>query len=474
MAQFGVHFAIRRFRMSAPSATPYVCVVFALSYVTAAKPTVAQTGETVAANSYTIVEEAAIGRDAAAAIRSRLPLVADRQIDAYLSGRLARLVDALPPGLKHGGFDYRVATLKESELVSIAVPGGPIFISHGMIELAPDDAALTGLLAHELGHVALRHATTQATAGERYQLGEISGRTIGATAGGQAVGITDRAAHFSVSSYFLAFDAEHERQADRLAAEIMERAGYDAEASDAMFQVAITNGVPRAGGWWAMRHPSKHRETDADEAAVRRTPEPSHELGSIQARLRGFPDERPAASEHHGRRSAPIGTVGYGVMPPSGEARSVSAGDGLLLNVPANWDRIPTGNTAIFAPAGAYVRADEGATAVTHGLQIGIARSLTGTLHGDIHMLLAAFGRNNRSLAWTAAFRQVRIGGRAALTTTISHVSPMTGEFETISVYAVDLPDGSLLYAVGLAPQYDASVYGNAFTRVLNSIQIEN
>lgn len=446
-------------------------VALALACGAVAAAPAAQRSDGASVNAYTLAEEVALGREAAAVIRNRLLLLADHEIDAYLNGRLARLVDALPPGLRHTGFDDRVATLNDSQLDSIALPGGPLFISHGMIELAPDDDALTGLLAHELGHIALRHATLQATRGEGYQLGAISGRTIGATAGGPAVGITDRAAQFSVSSYFLAYAAEHERQAARLAAEILERAGYDANASDAMFQVALTDGVARAGGLWAMRHPSKHRETDVDEA-VRRTPGPSHELGSIQARLRGFADEPPVPSAEHGRRSAPVGIVGYNVVPPSGEARSISAGDALLFNVPANWDRIPTANTVIFAPAGAYIRAEDGATAVTHGLQIGIARSLTGTLHGDIHMLLAAFGRNNRSLTWTAAFRQVRIGGRAGLTTTISHVSPMTGEFETIAVYAVDLPDGSLLYAVGVAPQYDASVYGNAFTRVLDSIQI--
>jgi hypothetical protein len=89
-------------------------------------------------------------------------------------------------------------------------------------------------------------------------------------------------------------------------------------------------------------------------------------------------------------------------------------------------------------------------------------------------MLLAAFGRHNRSITWTAAFRQVRIGRRSGLTTTVSHVSPVTGEFETVTVYALDMPGGSLLYAVGVAPQYDASAYGSAFVRVLESIQVQD
>jgi hypothetical protein len=133
---------------------------------------------------------------------------------------------------------------------------------------------------------------------------------------------------------------------------------------------------------------------------------------------------------------------------------------------------MPTGKTVIFAPEGAYIAFSDGATAVTHGLQIGIARSLTGILHGDVHMLLATFGRNNPSVTWTAAFQEVKIAGRFGITTSVSHVSPVTGEFESVLVSAVDLPDTSLLYVIGVAPQDEAGVYRNAFNRVLASMQI--
>lgn len=443
----------------------------ALAWALSAGPVAAQTPAAPPASSYTLADETALGREAATILQQRLDRLVDRHVDAYVHALGRRLVDALPARVRHAGFDDTIIVLDESEVVSAAVPGGPLFISRAMIELAPSDAALAGLLAHELSHVALRHATAQATAGERYQLGAITGRAIGAAVGEQAVGIMDRAAQFAVTSYFLTYDPKHEQQADRLAAEIMERGGYDPGAGGTMFHVAKTKGGARGGGWWAMRHPSKDRDEAIDAAGPGPAASMSHALTSIQARLQALPAKPPAGFPTH-PRPVPLGSVGYNVVGPAGESRSVTAGDALQLIVPANWDRMPTGNTVIFAPAGAYIPSEDGATAVTHGLQVGIARSLTGTLHGDVHMLLASFGRNNPSITWTPAFRQVTIGGRRGVTTTVSHVSPVTGEFETISVSAAHVPDGSLLYVVGVAPQYEAGVYTNAFTRVLESIQI--
>ena len=101
-----------------------------------------------------------------------------------------------------------------------------------------------------------------------------------------------------------------------------------------------------------------------------------------------------------------------------------------------------------------------------------MARSLTSDPRGDLQTLLTAFGRGNGYFTWTPAFQQVTLGGRPGVTTTASNVSPVTGQFEYVSVSAVHLRDGSLLYVVGVAPQDEAGVYRNAFTRVLESVEI--
>jgi hypothetical protein len=110
--------------------------------------------------------------------------------------------------------------------------------------------------------------------------------------------------------------------------------------------------------------------------------------------------------------------------------------------------------------------------AVTHGVQVGIARSLTGHLQGDIRRLLGALARGNAHFIWAPAFTEQRIAGRSGITTRASNVSPVTGAFEQVLVSAVHLPDDSLLYVIAVAPEDEAGVSRNVFTRVLDSIEL--
>ncbi len=40
---------------------------------------------------------------------------------------------------------------------ALALPGGVIYVTDELVELAPDDDAVIGVLAHELGHIEQRH-----------------------------------------------------------------------------------------------------------------------------------------------------------------------------------------------------------------------------------------------------------------------------------------------------------------------------
>lgn len=169
-----------------------------------------------------------------------------------------------------------------------------------------------------------------------------------------------------------------------------------------------------------------------------------------------------------------LGTLGYSVLVPSGESRSVTAGDVLQLNIPANWRRLPGGNAVTFAPDGAFLRVLEGPIAFTHGLQVAVARSITGRLTSDVQVLLANFAQGNRNVTWTPAYQHVRLAGREGVTTTLNSVSAVTGDFKNVVVWAAHLSDGSFLYVVGISPQEEAGTYRKAFTRVVESLQIRD
>ena len=58
------------------------------------------------------------------------------------------------------------------------------------------------------------------------------------------------------------------------------------------------------------------------------------------------------------------------------------------------------------------------------------------------------------------------------MTTVVSNVSVVSRRFEYMSVSTTHLPDGNLLYVIGIAPEDEAGTYRRAFERVLESIQI--
>jgi len=328
----------------------------------------------------------------------------------------------------------------------------------------------------------LRHATAQVSRGERYQVGEITGRSVGSHAARIPDGIMERGAAFAVRTYFLTYDAEHEQQADLLAVHIMARAGYEPLELAAMIHSIQDRGATDGGIEWAMSHPAPRQdgtrmsrtEIIAREAATldfdgEETPLDGIDL--VHMRL----EDLPLAHDREQSRRAigrPVGTVGYGILPPEGDSRSLTAGDLLLMSVPANWQRLPSGNTVVFAPEGAFIGLQDGPAAVTHGVQVGVARSLTGNLAGDTQALLVSFGRDNPDLTWTPAFQHITVARRSGLTTAVSHVSPVTGALEYVSVSTAHLPDGSFLYVIGVAPQDDAGLYRNAFGRVVASLEL--
>ena len=245
------------------------------------------------------------------------------------------------------------------------------------------------------------------------------GAQIGLAAAAPMPGILERGAAFSIASYFLRFESVYEAEADLLGAQLAATAGYEPAAVNDMFRQLNTAGAAHGGLHWLMRHPNR---------------------------------------------------IGAHVPTPEGGFRSVTAGDQLLLSVPANWNRLLIGNTATFAPEGAYEALQDGPAFMTHGFQVGIARSITGALNGDMPALLSALARNNPKFTWVPAFQQIRVAGRDALTTTASNVSPVTDDFETVAVTVLLVSDDTLLYFLGVAPQQESSTYRGVFEGAVQSL----
>ncbi len=98
-------------------------------------------------------EEVELGRSIAAAVGARYKVSRDRNLTKYVAlvGNMVAATSDRPD------IRYYFAVLDSDEINALAAPGGFVFVTRGALALMPDEAALAGVLGHEIGHIALRH-----------------------------------------------------------------------------------------------------------------------------------------------------------------------------------------------------------------------------------------------------------------------------------------------------------------------------
>ncbi len=115
----------------------------------------------------------------------------------------------------------------------------------GLILAADTEAELAGGMAHEIAHIAARHATRTATRGEIAQLATVPLIFMGGWPGYGA----SQAANVLIPIQFLQFSRAFESEADLLGIEYLYKSGYDPAAMVDMFE-KIQALEPNNQGWW--------------------------------------------------------------------------------------------------------------------------------------------------------------------------------------------------------------------------------
>ena len=205
-------------------------------------------------NSFTPSQDVQLGRQAAAEVRQKLPMLDDRATEGLVERIGGRLVAAVPARFRQPAFRYSFDVVNLREINAFALPGGPMFLYRGMLQAARTDDEVAGVMAHELSHVILRHGTLQASKAQKFQFGAIAGQVLGAIVGGRKGEIISQGSQIGIGTYFLKYGREYEREADLLGAQIMARAGYDPRHMANMFRTIQAQGGNR-GPEWLSSHP---------------------------------------------------------------------------------------------------------------------------------------------------------------------------------------------------------------------------
>jgi hypothetical protein len=441
----------------------------------------AQTAVAPPENKYSPEQDVELGRQAAAQARQRLPMLRDDAATSYIEDVGRRLVEAIPPELRHPEFRYTFEVVNVRDINAFALPGGPMFVNRGMIEAAHSEGEVAGVMAHELSHVVLRHGTAQQTKATPYAVGAVAGAILGAIVGGGLGQVITQGTQFGIGTYFLRFSREFEKQADIEGSHIMARAGYDARDMANMFRTIEQQGG-NGGPQWLSDHPDPgnrvaYIEAEARSLTIENPVRDTRAFEQVQAHLKTLPrapttEEATKAAKNHavGTSGANHPPAGH-VEPPASRFRAYDEGNLFRVSVPENWRELPDSSVVMFAPDGAHGTAD-GRSIFTHGIEIGLSRNESHDLQSATDELVASLAQSNPQLGRPSRYERVTIDGRPGLRTTVSNVSDTTGDRETIALFTTQLADRSLLYAIGVAPANAFDTYRDVFDRIVASLNV--
>jgi len=164
-------------------------------------------------------KEVEMGRKLARQVESELTLVADESVQRRVQAigeRIAAVCDRRE-------LLYHFAAIHDPDVNAFSLPGGYVYVNDGLMEKTAGDDELAAVIAHEVGHIAARHAVKRFEVGVGLQLAQLA--TL-ATRRGEIIGGVSIAAQAAQ----LAYARDDELQADRLGAKYMKAAGFDPKA----------------------------------------------------------------------------------------------------------------------------------------------------------------------------------------------------------------------------------------------------
>lgn len=217
---------------------------------------------------FTSQQEYYIGRTVGAMVLQKYPAYPNQAATAYVNllGQTMASASRLPE--TYGGYHFLI--LDSDEINALAAPGGLVFLTRGMLRCCPNEDALAGVLAHEVGHVEMKHGL-QAIKKSRVTSALTTIGMEGAKSfGSQELStltstfedsITDITGTMINNGYSRGF----EREADAAAVTTLDKVGYDPNGMVDMLETM--QGRLKPGGLdFAKTHPSpQSRVSDIQE-----------------------------------------------------------------------------------------------------------------------------------------------------------------------------------------------------------------
>jgi len=424
-------------------------------------------------NLFKMQQDVQLGEESAEQIDKELPLVTDPQVLRYINDLGRRLASLAPHNNSEYAWTFKV--INSSDINAFALPGGYIYVNRGAIVAAENEAQIAGVMAHESGHVVMRHGTHEVSQALLAQVPLVILEGILGQTGSLTAQLTEMGLSLGLNSILLKNSRSAESEADEVGAYILYQAGYDPHAMAQFFEI-VAKKYPQKTIQFFADHPVPENRIKAVDSEIpllgpaKEWKTDSPEFEATKERLLSLPAPPKATP-------APPASAGSSGPPPVPSSRLIKfEGKGFSIDYPDNWQMQQNEDAVALIPPGGIVEVAESGSAQAYGTSISrfqpqSSRQGNWGLIDATQELLDTMRLSNPNLR---VIKQggMKLEGRAALSTLLETDSPLQGQKER-DLLVTTRQSNSLFSLIFIAPESLFDAYKPTFDAMLQSLELQ-
>lgn len=228
-------------------------------------------------------------------------------------------------------------TILDTPMINaMALPGGYIYVTRGILTHMNSEDELASVIAHEVGHVAARHSAQRISQAQLAQLGLVLGSVL---AGPQATQAYGGLAELGAGLLFQRYSRQQETQADLLGTAYMTEAGYNPRGAASMLNT--------------LRRLDRGRSSGVN-AYFLDHPDPARRVETVQSKIGELQAQAPAIASSELERAPYVRLLENVIVGDSTQEVVVRndtiyhKGLGIVAPVPSGWNTA-VGSGAVFS-----------------------------------------------------------------------------------------------------------------------------
>ena len=412
-------------------------------------------------NLFSVRQEMQLGKESAEKVDKAYPFVTNPQVMRYINELGRRLASLAPNNNSEYAWTFKV--INSSDINAFALPGGYVYLNRGAIEAAENEAQIAGVMAHESGHVVMRHGTHEASQALLAQ----APLAILESILGREGSLTAQLAEMGVDSILLKNSRSAESQADQVGAYILYQAGYDPHALGQFFEI-VQKKYPQRTIQFISDHPNPENRIKNIDSEI-----------AILGPAKEWKTDSPEFEEAKKRLLSLLGpaSVSSPAPPPAPSSRLTRfEGNGFSIAYPDNW-RVQLNEDAVaLVPPGGIVNVAESGTAQAYGASVSRFHPQNAgqgnwgliTATQELVDTLRQSDPNLRVIEQKA----VNLKGRSALSTLFETDSPLQGQKERDLLVTTRQRD-YVFSIIFVSPESSFDAYKPTFHAMLQSLELQ-